>query len=45
VELPIEFYQRRSRNSSGASQFVMLWPVGVSPVQSPTRFYMILSAI
>ncbi len=45
VELPIKFYQRRSRNSSGASQFVMLWPVGVSPVRAPMQFYMILSAI
>jgi hypothetical protein len=44
VELPIEFYQRRSRNSSGASQFMMIWLVGVSPVRSPTWFYMILSA-
>ncbi len=41
----IEFYQRSSRNSSGASQFMMLWPVGVSPVRSPTQFHMILSAI
>jgi hypothetical protein len=45
VELPKEFYQRRSRNSSGASQFVMLWPVGVSPVRPPTRFYIFSSAI
>jgi hypothetical protein len=45
VELPKEFYQRRSRNSSGASQFVMLWPIGVSPVRSPMQFSMILSAI
>jgi hypothetical protein len=36
---------RRSRNSSGALQFVMLWLVGVSPVRPPTLFYMFSSAM